>query len=292
MKAISVVSGETGQPVAGARLVISGSEHASDARGEARFQSFAGSPTLLDIVAPGFLDRQTTLDREPSGRFTLWPRTAPYELDEAYTSRLVYTSAGGGSITGAGELPMLRWKPGLTSIDVVYLGPEDHPSYRPFAANALLQHAVAVGEMNAAIGGAIRYGQPRPGEDVAAAGTVRLLLFPEDPGCADADTWAFVRVFSYEISHPVVTFCDKDAASDASAVLHELGHTFGLQHSGHPRDVMHPAMTGRDASSMSVRERLTMRMMLQRGAGNRFPDNDRAAFGAAAAQAPKTIRCQ
>jgi hypothetical protein len=120
------------------------------------------------------------------------------------------------------------------------------------------------------------------GDDVDAPGTVRLRLLPEAPLCVSDRAWAYAQSFAgggSMTSYAVVTFCDSGAAADASVVLHELGHTFGLWHSSHPRDVMYPGTTGPDASSMSTRERTIMHLMFQRPAGNRFPDDDRQVLG-------------
>ena len=58
---LRVVSGETGLPVAGARVIVNRREYTTDGQGQITLaETFRLAPPL-DIVAPGFLDRQTWL---------------------------------------------------------------------------------------------------------------------------------------------------------------------------------------------------------------------------------------
>lgn len=59
-----------------------------------------------------------------------------------------------------------------------------------------------------------------------------------------------------------------------STTHHELGHMFGLGHSNSRADVMYPYQR-RAVETFAPRERLAMRLILQRPAANRQPDNDR-----------------
>ncbi|HSB61562.1 MAG TPA: hypothetical protein VLI67_07575, partial [Vicinamibacteria bacterium] len=97
---LTILSGETQSPVAGARVLVAGEVYSSDASGRV-FLRLTSSE--LDIEASGYLDRQTLLS---SDRFTLWPRSSPTGLDEDSTARLVYGCAAPGC-PGGGE-PLMR----------------------------------------------------------------------------------------------------------------------------------------------------------------------------------------
>jgi hypothetical protein len=125
---------------------------------------------------------------------------------------------------------------------------------------------------------------------VDAPGTVRLRLFPEYSYCVGSNSWALTLVSAVEIQWATITFCDRDAAINLSAVLHELGHTLGLHHSSDGRDVM--SIRDRTTEAYSARERATMRLMLLRPAGNHFPDNDRTTTASRTRRAPRPIACR
>jgi hypothetical protein len=108
--ALSVVSGETGAPVAGARLVVAGRELAADGGGQAILAETAGPGTFVDVIAAGFLDRQTLVRSDRVARHALWPRTSPVGIDEGYTADIVYASA---------SQPMRRLRAGTTRVFVV-----------------------------------------------------------------------------------------------------------------------------------------------------------------------------
>jgi hypothetical protein len=73
-------------------------------------------------------------------------------------------------------------------------------------------------------------------------------------------------------------------------VTHELGHTLGLQHSPRDREVMFRFFGARRSTRFGSREALMLRLMLERRAGNRFPDNDRA-IAASGETGTVTIAC-
>ena len=59
-----------------------------------------------------------------------------------------------------------------------------------------------------------------------------------------------------------------------STTDHELGHMIGLGHSASIADVMYP-FERRNVETFAPRERLGIRLIMQRPAANREPDNDR-----------------
>ena len=277
---ITLVSGETDQPVAGASVTVTGVTQQTDGSGQVALSGSASLNAPFDIAAPGFLDRQTLLRAPTATRFTLWPRTSPTGLDESYTSTLVYTDVGGADVTpGAGAL--LRLRPALQPFVLPSAEIRSDPA-------ALAAHQEAINAIAGATQGQLVYAlvSERP-----ASGAV----FETSVDASDNECTGGTRAYTAftprnnEISSGRIVFCSADVAR-TSTVTHELGHTFGLQHSPDPRELMH-AFFGRNRNaSFSDREALTMRLMLQRRGGNRFPDNDREAT--VSAGRARTIICR
>lgn len=67
---------------------------------------------------------------------------------------------------------------------------------------------------------------------------------------------------------------DSIESARTSATHHELGHMWGLGHSDSRADVMFPFLH-RTVETFAPRERQAMRIMLDRPAATRQPDNDR-----------------
>jgi hypothetical protein len=63
-----VVSGETLQPLAGVRVNAGGTEYVTGADGRVSPSGSLTPGSLVDVVAPGFLDRQTLFARATDGR--------------------------------------------------------------------------------------------------------------------------------------------------------------------------------------------------------------------------------
>jgi len=74
-----------------------------------------------------------------------------------------------------------------------------------------------------------------------------------------------------EITGGAIYYGNLRVARVGAIVIHELGHHLGLNHSTEMTDVMGPPGS---AANFSARERLLISLMLQRRAGNRFPDDD------------------
>src|SRR6185369_13374960 len=136
-----------------------------------------------------------------------------------------------------GTVGMGRWTPGVTSVEVIRLGSKDSPDYLDFDAEAEGVQRRAIAEMNAANGGLVKYGEPHPGSgDAPPAVAVYLRLFPTSHSCPPYyGAWA---VTEFEPPSAFITFCERAASHSLSASVHELGHTWGLQHSDDRRDAM------------------------------------------------------
>lgn len=68
----TISSGETSEPVAGAAVTANGTQALTDASGHVRFPAASSGCVVIDVKAPGFLDRRTcgsSIDRQ----ITLWP---------------------------------------------------------------------------------------------------------------------------------------------------------------------------------------------------------------------------
>jgi hypothetical protein len=167
---LTVVSGETHAPVTAARVVVAGAELVSDGQGRVGLPGGISPTALVDVVVPGFFDRQTQISRAgTAGDLTLWPRESPTGLTEQFTSEVVYTTFWTGVVAVPGAEPLTRWAPSLSQVRVVHLGPADDSSYLEFSARALDVQRAAVDEMMLRPGGN-RY----PDNDRSARGAAHL----------------------------------------------------------------------------------------------------------------------
>lgn len=277
---LRIVSGETGQPVSGARVAIAGKEWVSDSAGELVVEQLAPNGASVDIQAPGFLDRQTLVRRGEHTLFELWPSQSATRLDESYTRALVYESA---SISSDGDVEPLD-HPDL-SVARVAIEPNDAISRDPRAMEALRD---ASAEITDALGGAIVYSVGL----ATGAIPITLLLDPHNESIVDENLRAFTRCWMTRL---VITRCEivyRDVeVVRSNTTLHELGHTFGLNHSPDRSEIMGVRRLG-IPRQFSSRERLAMRLMLKRLPGNLFPDNDRQAPALRAQGAHSRIVCR
>lgn len=264
---LTLVSGETDQPVGGATVSVGGRTLSTDAAGRVALPETVNPGTALDLTAAAFLDRLTLLRSPASTRFTLWPRTSPTGLTETYTATLVYTSGASGTTGSVGADPLERITPGVQP----FLVPSAQILSDP---PALAAHQDAVNAIAAATGGQLVYqiASQRPG----SGAIFETRIDPAHGACEGgtiAATFAIVR--NGEIVGGSIIFCRLDVARNET-VTHEVGHTFGLNHSPDSREVMNAQTAPNQNTTLSAREALCMRLMLQRPAGNRFPDNERA----------------
>jgi hypothetical protein len=258
--ALTVVNGETDQPIAGAQVTVAGRPFTSDAAG----QIAAPDPVLADapveITAAGFLKRET-LARSDT-RFALWPDKSGF--DQNFTREASYFPG----FTQDGKLS--RPKAGL----FVTFSPEVDGE-----AQAAAGDAAAL--LTAANGGQVPFGI---GAAPPGAGTITIKVnsgaafFSQNPG---ASAFAEVPFLGNVIGGPngTINFKDAGASHIRALVAHELGHHFGLGHPGGVPGLMNAAVEA-SRSDYSSAEKLAMKMMLLRRPGNAFPDNDRAVVAA------------
>jgi Matrixin len=255
-RSVQLLSGDDGAPVAGASVRIGTRTAVADAQG--RITVEAWDAEALDVEAAGFLPRQTSLGQ--ADRFTLWPVGPSYP--EAYVRRLLYTAAG----RSAQDQPLRR--PVASSVSVVL---SDELQRDAEASSA---HRRAAGLLTEATAGAVRFDvELTPRREVVFQASLDA-----SGGSEGALTYRTLK--GDAIVGGRITFSHPRYARDVRFVAHELGHALGLQHSLDARDMMYSPCGADCAEAFSDRERLTIRLLLQRRPGNTYPDRDRA-FSAA-----------
>jgi hypothetical protein len=256
-----VVSGDTGLPVANAQVLADGARGRTDAQGRLALE--AGTASALDVVAEGYLSRQT---RMGDGRVTLWPVGPGHDAD--YVRAIIYRSSAAGGAKGSGpEQPLER----LAATRAVLLPSRE--LVRDAEAMAALRESVAL--LNEVTAGSVTFSVGGPTAGAA------VFVLEVDPALKwIAATYKDVR--GGGIAGGRIAFATLAAARRAPVAAHELGHVLGLQHSASRQDLMFfEAHDG--AASFTAEERLTIRLLLQRLPGNRYPDNDRDSGATAAA---------
>jgi hypothetical protein len=275
-----ITSGETGAPVTGATVFLSGSgvsgaverTYVTDASGRISLDVVllqAPAPAV-DVTATGFLKRETTLTLDGGSVFLLWPTTSPTGLDEDFTALAVYSFSRCPVRRDPGH--MIRHSVGTEQVTLVL----DPTASAPSIVAAHESAAVALNSAN----------QGRPtyvvGPEPAAGGVaLRVGIDPTRAACVLGVAAAFVSIQSNGgtgwITGGEVVYCADVYARSPRYILHELGHTMGLQHSegGHYGDLM--ACQG-TAVDFSEPEKLAMKLMRLRPARNNWPDRDRPLF--------------
>jgi hypothetical protein len=245
----------------------------TDDAGQVRLSSTLTFGSPIDIVHPAHLDRLTRA-RAGVTRFTLWPRTSPTGVNEHYTATLVYTYASTDPPTPTGSTPLIRLAPGTAQVVIV-------PSAEILAdGEAMERHYRAVESATAATGGEIRYvlAPSRPPSGVVFESRIDPTIQQCTARTALAITQGTYR--NLDLVGGSIVFCDI-ANARTSTTVHEIGHTLGLHHSPDPGEVMGQPFSRSRSATFGPRESLAVRLMLQRSAGNRFPDSDRGGTGAA-----------
>ncbi len=265
---LSVVSGENGQTIGSARLVVAGRTYEADTLGQVALAERVPFGSFVDVVAPGFLDRQTVIRRASDTRFVLWPRTTTSGLSEAYTAAIVYT-AGTATPPPSGSSPLRRLRLGTTQV-LVAISEQINQDDR-----AHLAHEEGVAMLNAALAGRVVYAlaPSRPPTGVVFDSRVD----PADSTCVENPrilAFTVLNLQGGETTGGRVVFCGLDAMRK-EIVAHELAHTVGLQHSQNAREVMARFVQANSYQDFGSLEILSMSLLFERRGGNLFPDNDR-----------------
>ena len=294
--ALTLVAGDTSQPVPNASVVISGqspsgpftSNLASNSAGQVIVdrQVLLSPAPLVDVVATGYLSRSTLLRPQGERVLSLWPTGG--DISEGLAASLVY-SRSSCPAEQAPSLPLRRIGSSASHAWIAF-----DSSLRDGAAMAT--HSEAVSHLNPIMGRlsyVVTSEAPPPGGI-----TFTMKLDPAASPCGtEGGDGSHVIAFatndfsaSGEIVGGTVTYCAPTVARNVGAVAHELGHTAGFRHSPSPRDVMF-CTTGRKTETFSDREAGIMGLMFQRRPGNTWPDNDRDATAALGRPSQETFVC-
>lgn len=264
--------------------MIAGQSLRADAQGQVSVPPSTAFGAFVDLISPGFFDRQTSL-RLGSGaaRISLWPKNGPSGMDENFTATLVYTSTADGATVGGQSLRRLR---AGTPAVYVTLAPSLLAD-----SESVAWHQLAADSITVATSGRVIY--RLSSEPPAGAIVMNVSYEPGNPGCGDrVRAFTSVRLAAGEIVSGTIVYCVSDAPRSGT-VVHELGHSFGFFHSPDRTDVMYFSFVSGRSEVYTPKEALAMRLMMDRAAGTRFPDNDRDTSGITAHgdDGVQVIRC-
>jgi hypothetical protein len=250
---LRVVSGDTGEPVAAASVRAQGATYLTDARGVATLASRGE----IEIESAAHLTRRTQATDAP---VSLWPRTNAYP--ESYVRALMYQRAYLTRETAAGPEEALR-RMAASTVSVV---PDAELSGDP---DVLAAHERAAAELTAACEQHVRFVVR-----TAAAGTDPVIRTGLEAGLQEGSALAYRELRGDAIVGGRIAFASRAIARDVRFVTHELGHVLGLEHSLVRSDLMYFEVHTGTPQAFSPNERLSVRLLLQRQPGNRFPDSD------------------
>jgi hypothetical protein len=244
---------------------VAGRTYTSDAAGRVTLAQPSSSGAPVDVSAGAFLDRKTSLPSATETRFTLWPRRSPTLLNEDFTTQIVYTDSTPDALFG--QAPLSRVRPDVALVAIV-------PSAELRAdPDAMAWHQRGVDALTSATDGRLRY-------VLADSSSAAPVAFPSRVAPAECNEgilgFARLQRRDGDIVGGEIVLCS-EASARSAVVVHELGHTFGLNHTSSAIDVMVAVAFRQQATTFSPREVLVMNLMLQRRSGNRFPDDGRAA---------------
>jgi len=280
--AVTVISGETKRPVVGARVVVAGRSYTTDGAGEVRLEAAVLRGSLVDVVAPGYFDRQTTLRDPGPARFALWPKASATGLDEQTTAELVYTQGAFCCPANAlANAPLRRVAPTIGSFDLVLDA--------RYGDNSLVRDVIqeAASLAGRAAGARVVFNPA----DTSGGSRIDITSGPDPenrPNVAAFTEWR-LDAFGYITGGRIVFVLDDYLRGRQSRrvlttiMTHELGHVLGLGHSSAPGVMSVYQGVGTNyaffaaAGDFSPAEKLVLDLMYDRRGGTRFPDNDRVA---------------
>lgn len=269
-------------------MIIADRSYTTNGLKEITLTQSVGIGSFLDIVAPGYLNRQTLLRSADERRFTLWPRTSASGLTEQLTQELVYTEPGnapGGVGSPLGGAPLTRIDPSIMRIAV------GAPTLA-LVSSGVAAIAAATNTLTAATGGQITYVPGLSGGD----GRIDIVIDPSRlPSGSSAAANATYNSSGYIIGGTITVRdgacltspCDITAARSngvtiVRTLVHEMGHLLGFNHTASSSVMNGGCSTSPCTLTLDTRiedfnaaEKLLVKLMLQRRIRNRFPDNDR-----------------
>jgi hypothetical protein len=243
---LTITSTVTGNPVAGASVVVAGVAYTTDAAGSITLATPAAPNATVDISAPGYLDRATVVGT--ASVLTLWQ--IPTGADANFVRQLVYSRAG---------TPEVIWRPNAGLISLVLMGDlANDPEVRT-------AHLRAAAMASAMTDNRVRF---ELSGSASAFGVVTILVNRDNPGTATT----YLNQSGGTILGGRIEYTSMAAARTTRVVAHELGHLLGFGHA--PSGLMCPNACGVD--TFGPWEHDVFSSMLQRSPGTAPLDNDRA----------------